>query len=488
MMRTHVSNALLVAAILTRLCASIHAQEDIPADVLERLHRLEAEAAERDAKIETLEDRLWRYENGELAPSPLETRVNALVDDIELNVTDPDSRLVTFGGQLRFRAEFRTTKNYASEVDRNVDFVIQRTRFDADFRVSDDVRAFIQLQDSRRWGEEESAVGDLEGVDIHQAFVDYEHLFGHPWTVRVGRQELSYGDQRLVSPLDWHPVGRAFDGVRTWWTGDEFQLDLFGVNVVEASTPSGGEAWDDHFFAGAYFTTTALEDHVIDLYVLLRHFNTETFAGEGGRMGDLTDATFGLRFKGSVEGLDYSAELVYQVGERGHDDVRAFAWAAVAGYTFDCSWQPRVGLEWDFASGDDDPADGDFETFDPLFPFGHAFQGYLDVFAWRNGHDLAAKLSARPTEALFCEVAVHAFRLDSDSDAWYNAAGAPIRRVAGGVDDDVGLEVDLHFKYRLDPATKLWFGYSHFFAGDYVEQTGKSPDTDWIFFQVTVDF
>ena len=33
----------------------------------------------------------------------------------------------------------------------------------------------------------------------------------------------------------------------------------------------------------------------------------------------------------------------------------------------------------------------------------------------------------------------------------------------------VGYEIDVHFKYALNPKTKLWVGWSHFFAGDYVE-------------------
>lgn len=488
-MRTFVKSrlSLLLAGVL--LTSPLIAQENVPDEVLQRLHRLEAEAAARDAKIESLEAELREYESGHIAPSQLEVRVNALADEIDLNAVAPDSDSVKFGGQLRFRGEFRTVKNYGNaDVDRNVDFVIQRTRFDADFRVTENIRAFVQIQDSRNWGEEGSTLNDLEGVDIHQAYVDYENVFGHPITVRAGRQELSYGDQRLVSPLDWHPVGRSFDGVRTWYEGEEFQVDFFAMNVLEASTVPGGEAWDDQVFGGLYFTTSAIERHVFDAYVFFRHFNTETFIGETGSVGDLTDGTVGFRFKGKTAGFDYSAEAVFQFGERGDDDVKAYAWAVVAGYTFDCTWSPRIGVEWDFASGDQDPTDGDYETFDPLFAFVHAYQGYLDIFAWRNGHDVALKVSAKPTDDLFMEIATHFFRLDSDSDAWYNAPGRPIRRVAGGVDNNVGIELDLHFKYRLDSATNLWFGYSHFFAGDYVEQTGKSPDTDWIFFQVTLDF
>lgn len=485
---TAITRALLITSTLgLLLTAALPAQDEDRGALIERLRRLEDQAASRDAKIKVLEARLRDYESGDQVDSEIETLLNGLAYDTA-NAAAPRSEAVDFGGQLRLRGEYRSVKNYSGAEDDDVDFVIQRTRIHGDFRIVENVRAFVQLQDSRLWGEEGSPVGDLEGVDIHQAFVDYENVFGHDWTFRVGRQELQYGDQRLVSPLDWHPVGRAFDGVRTWWRGETFQLDLFAMNVVEGSPIAGGEAGDDHYFAGVYFHYTGIERHEIDLYLFYRGFDTGIFISETGSLGDLDDVTIGLRFKGKTEGFDYALEIVFQTGERSSDDVTAYAWSLLAGYTFDSDWKFRIGAEWTFASGDDDPTDGDYETFDPLFPFGHAYQGFLDIFAWRNGHDFAVKVSAKPTADLWMEVAVHAFLLDSDTDAWYGAAGTPIRRVGGGVSNEVGYELDIHAKYQLDEATALWFGYSHFFAGDYVEDTGDSPDTDWIYFQMTVNF
>lgn len=480
-----------IAMTVATISAVALAQEVDVTRLLDRIDRLEAEAEVRDARIEGLRTKLRDYEYGDhVIHSPLEERINALVSVADPQVTAPRSLSLTLGGQLRHRLEYRNVSSYAGTgADDDVDFILQRTRFHADFRVLEDMRAFVQFQDSRLWGEEGSTLADLEGVDFHQAYVDVENLLGHDWTLRVGRQELSYGDQRLVSPLDWHPVGRSFDGIRSWWQGENWTFDLFATNIVEASTVPGGDAGDDHLFAGAYLALAPFENHELDAYVFYRHLNTEVFLGESGNLDDLRDVTLGFRFSGGADGFDYSAEGVFQTGNRAGDDVLAYAWAIVGGYTFDAPWSPRIGLEWDFASGDDDPTDGEFETFDPLFAFVHAYQGYLDIFAWRNGHDIALKISAKPTDELFAEIAVHGFILDSDTDAWYAATGRPIRRAPGGnVRNVVGLELDLHFKYRVNQALSLWFGYSHFFAGGYVEDTGEDPNTSWIFFQTTFNF
>ncbi len=51
--------------------------------------------------------------------------------------------------------------------------------------------------------------------------------------------------------------------------------------------------------------------------------------------------------------------------------IRPFAFESLAGYTpLDIKWKPRFGLSADFATGDHDPRDNHFETFNPLFPNG----------------------------------------------------------------------------------------------------------------------
>ena len=475
-----------VAAVL---CLAALARPQSPAELLEKISRLERDAAARDQKIAELERGLSERHAAEDA-ARLETAINALTsDDAPAAVVAPKSLGIVLGGQVRIRSEYRTVKNYGAGVDDDEDFVLQRTRLHVDADVLDDVRVFVQLQDSRTWGEETNPLGDLEGVDIHQAFVDFKKVFDRVWTFRVGRQELLYGDQRLVSPLDWSAIGRSFDGVRTWYEGEGWQLDLFVMNIDENSLPTGGKSDDDRIFDGLYFHYTGLEKHEIDAYIFHRAFSDGTFTSEGGAAGDLEDATFGIRFKGATDGFSYSAEGDYQIGDRAGDDIGAYAWALTFAYTFDHDWKPTIGVEWDFASGDDDAADGDFGTFDPLFPFGHSYQGYLDVFAWRNSHDFVLRANVKPDEDYWVEAAVHYFMLDSDTDAWFNAAGLPIRRfAAGGVDNTIGWEIDLHCKYQLNRATALWFGYSHFFAGGYVDDTGDDPDADWLWFQMTVTF
>ena len=49
----------------------------------------------------------------------------------------------------------------------------------------------------------------------------------------------------------------------------------------------------------------------------------------------------------------------------------------------------------------------------------------------------------------------------------------------------VGTELDLTFNWNLNKRAALQFGYSHFFTGAYVSQTGPSDDADFGYFMAT---
>ena len=68
-----------------------------------------------------------------------------------------------------------------------------------------------------------------------------------------------------------------------------------------------------------------------------------------------------------------------------------------------------------------------------------------------------------------------------DADALYNAGGGLVRAGGLGVEDDVGAELDLTIKYKFDRHLTGLLGYSHFFAGDFIEESGTSDDIGFVY-------
>jgi hypothetical protein len=412
---------------------------------------------------------------------------------------------VSLDGQIRLRYEYRDPTSYQN-VDaqtRSDDLLLTRIRLNLNFAVTDDIDVFIQPQDERQWGQELSVLTDERNLDLHQGFVEIRNLFGEPVTVKGGRMELSYGDQRLVSPLDWSNIGRAWDGMKVKYGPGDFWIEGFYTVIRDplapvpapfspAPTAVNGAA-EDQDFMGLYFSYVGVASHQFDAYAFFREFRDNSFRSENGQLGDLRDRTIGARIKGEDLGFDYTAEAMAQGGHYSDDKIQAYAYAATLGYTADVSWKPRIGVETTYASGDRHAGDGKHGTFDPLYPFGHNYQGYADVFAFKNGRDVAVYLRAQPLEPVTVGLDLHNFWLASVRDAWYNASGTAIRPgdPTGQASSRVGYETDFHVKVTANKYLKFWAGWSHFFAGSFVRETatvGTDKDMNWLFAQMTVDF
>ncbi|MDQ3200287.1 MAG: alginate export family protein, partial [Verrucomicrobiota bacterium] len=165
------------------------------------------------------------------------------------------------------------------------------------------------------------------------------------------------------------------------------------------------------------------------------------------------------------------------------------AWmlASEAGYTFKpVPLVPRLWLGFDYASGDD-AAGGDVGTFNQLFPLGHAYFGYIDAIGRQNIVDLHPGASIKAAkDKLTLKAEGHFFWRAESADALYNAGGGVVRGGAPGTSKQVGSEVDFVANYKFTQHLDMEFGYSHFFAGDFIKQTG--PDQDIDFFYVQTQF
>lgn len=406
---------------------------------------------------------------------------------------------IRMGAQARLRFEDAIGHDHLKDRSDDNDFVGSRIRLDLDIDATDRSGLFLQLQDARSWGGDPLVSSDNtasrlgSGLDLHQGYVRARE---GAWSVRAGRQALSFGDQKLISPLDWSNVGRAFDGVAVRGEGDLVTADLLATKVGES--PSADE--NDVELHGIHTTWRWIEGHPIDLYAFWSRDQRNAGGEIPTRSARNTDVyTLGARY--ASEGIplgigkaDVGAEYDLQSGNRGSDDLRAEALHARAGCTLsDEPWKPRLGYHFDSASGDSDPADGKEHTFDQLFPLSHEYHGYIDLVGRRNIVSHRIQASAKPSDALSVAADWHLFRLESGRDALYGASGA-VRRAAsaGGAPKDVGEEVDLTVRYRFGPSWSAQAGWSRLFTGRLFAQTrtassGQS-DAQLLYVQTTLQF
>lgn len=426
---------------------------------------------------------------------------------IQLN--DAGDWYLFLGGQARYRYELFDETSWGAGQQDGDGFHLLRLLGHVDAHMGQNLRAFVQVKSALADGRDPDPrpVIDEDDFDFEQAFADLIlPIDDYKLTLRGGRQNLLYGAQRLISPLDWTNTRRTFDGGKASlaWPNGANTLDLFWVEPVIVDKGPLNRADDNQDFFGAY-DVLALPNVIeggntkLDLYLLGLRKHTATFQ-EG--TGDEDRGTIGARLSSNPKPWDFDVESAYQFGAFGTANGNISAWmlATEAGYTFaGCPVQPRLSLGFDVASGDDDPNDDDLETFNQLFPLGHAYLGYIDVIGRQNIIDLHPGAKLKLTKEVTFNADYHLFWRYSEEDAVYAANGTIIRSDRGGAGADlsdakfVGSEIDLILNWQVDRHLASYIGYSHFFAGDFIDDTaaangGADEDIDFFYVAATYTF
>ena len=179
-------------------------------------------------------------------------------------------------------------------------------------------------------------------------------------------------------------------------------------------------------------------------------------------------------------------------------DIASYAFHIDAGLTLPVPMQPRLGLEYNTASGNTANAmnNEDFGGFDQLYPTNHIHFGYMDRMSWKNMNHYAASLQLRPTKASHFEVTGHLFALNEATDSWYHAGQAALgfANDNGANSKDIGSEIDVVYTHFFTPGNHVaWqIGGGVFLPGDRLNQaagTGMdASEQTWGYTQLWVNF
>ncbi len=124
----------------------------------------------------------------------------------------------SFGGHYRVRMESWDNFAFSHAPGRDDNFANTRFMMHADLRVEKNVRFYVEGKTALATDRDLPGGRrplDIDSADLLNAFVDLSVPLADntKFTVRVGRQELLFGEQRLVSPLPWGNSLRTFEGV-----------------------------------------------------------------------------------------------------------------------------------------------------------------------------------------------------------------------------------------------------------------------------------
>lgn len=369
-----------------------------------------------------------------------------------------------FGGYWRTR--FFTNQNFTGEDETEAQDVSQvdtRTRLYFTAIFHENLKFVNKFEFDADWGT--GPLGDIgadgKEFEIKNSYADFN--LG-PVNFKVGIQGVALGSSFLIDndlsgaavtfqgemftiPVMWF---KAFEGSELGTIDDnEFDVDIFAV--------------DPHFMAGP------VTINPFGMYIY-----SEDASAWGVLPGDAEEANIwyaGLSVDYDVAPLWVWATGIYQGGEL--DDVFGNttdfeAYLGAAGFDVDFGGMFSLHGEGFYASGDDDPADGDFEAF--YVPATLESYYWSEIMGYGIFDDQVSNNS--PADQISNIIAGNlGFTikpiddLKITLDAWYAQLAEEII-INGSEEDYLGTEIDLIITYQLVQGLNLDLVGAYLFAGE----------------------
>jgi hypothetical protein len=412
---------------------------------------------------------------------------------------------IKVSGQVRLRKQFED-KSFDTSAAGN-QFADMRTRVNVKATVDDNTHAFIQFQDSRIAGANSlsGTLNDGKNVDLHQAFIQIDNIFGEGWGGKAGRFEFSQGNQRVLSACGWSNVGRSWEGGMLWYDNPDFKVTGFGLKRLELKDPGYNRDFD---IFGLYANVKALENADFDLFGFYE-YDADT-NGYATGINQLDRMNVGLYYQRNYQQFDFELNGVYQLGTqpsgtpawsedgdtltdtvKSELDISAFMFTFEVGYNFSGAGNARVAAGIDYASGDDGSDTTKCKTYNNLYYGGHKFHGYMDYFcpgavagkAYADAGlmDLMLRGKVDPVPGWTIKGDLHYFQ---SAEKYID----PMDTLGLTATSDVGIEFDLTVSTTRVAGVNLVAGASVFLPEEAFADM-KDPDPGfWVWSMATLNF
>lgn len=383
------------------------------------------------------------------------------------------------GFEARERLQYFNNTNFDPSQTEDDWLWTQRLAASIEGFVAPSVKARVNLQSAIKSGAQTSPV-ESNVLDVREAFLE---IGNDRQSLRIGRQDLALGSQRLIGTRDGTNVRRGWDGAQMHLRAGSWKLNAFALALVDVESDGvfNDRADDGQLIGGLYLTKPAL---IGDLDLYLIYAETDERATIEG-VADQERYSAGLRSFGETGRIFWNWEAIYQWGQHGDLDISAWTLATNTGYRFDTVWSPAISLSANIASGDSDNGDQTLGTFDPLYPRGNYFSDAA-ILGPANFYNLNPYLTLEPTEKLSLSLDVNWFWRLEKEDGIYGAPGNVLRGPIEGASDFVATGVSIGGAYQINERVSAEIIYAHNAPGAFIADTGPSETAD--FLELTLRF
>jgi len=224
---------------------------------------------------------------------------------------------ISFGGELREQFQYYHNQNFgdvpASFSKASAGQLWQRVMVHTNIELGNKLRMFAQLGSTLRFLNTNPAVPviDENQLSLLQAFIDYH--FQKNLLARVGRQEISFANHRLITFREGPNTRLAFDAAVIKYHSGKSKVDVFAMSPVISKTGVLDDQSFKDIIIGAYASEQIVPQKLlIDYYILNLNTNRRKYnfvAGKENRQ------SYGFRIFSEKSTFNYELEATYQSGK-----------------------------------------------------------------------------------------------------------------------------------------------------------------------------
>lgn len=423
--------------------------------------------AKRSGTITTDEIKKIKNEIKELSKSH-ELLKQQLMSSSKSEKVDPIVKTNSFkyNGHLQLRSEM--AENQTGIQDRHQSLqTFFRLRTYLTFEANDKMTLYLTPQAAKTMGGDSNGAetsGSTNHPDLQFFEANVNYKFAESFAMKIGRQEMAYGDHLIIGSLGWANTGRSFDALRFRKSYEKGWTDLFYSKISDNSTTDS--ASDDVNLNGVYHSQSFNAYlNPLDLYFIHQRDSKVT---------EVEVNTFGIRIKGEHNGINYRTENGVQNGASLGDD--AFQTETEVGYVFH---KHAFAAQYALAG----------KNYRQLYPTAHKFLGIADVLGRRNIEEIAVKYSYPILTKLNINASFHKFNRHNTNAPAYRLNGTTSWGNTGD-DKHIGNEVDLVANYTTAGNLTFQLGAALFSPGDYMkaQSADQAKETQFVYLQLFAPF
>lgn len=373
-----------------------------------------------------------------------------------------DSEELKLNIQLRPRAEFRNGLfTPILESQKPASFISQRSRIGLTYSKNQKLTIGLSTQVVTTWGNDPQVQATANDISLYEAWAQLN--FNPAWSVKIGRQVLSYDDERILGKLDWSNAGRKHDAALIKFKKNNFMADA-GFAFNQNSERGIGTFYNNYnsqpYKAMQFLWMKYAFSNSLSASAIFMNLNFQNPADSS--VSNLQ--TMGANLFYVKDKLHLNGTFYYQSGNmplKNYPSIKTDAWMASAKALYNFNENTSLGVGSDYLSGRDMNATSSKITyFNPLYGTGHKFYGAMDYFFVSSPHnneglwDTYLNLGLSASEKLNWQIAIHHFE----------SASIVIDYSGRKAASSLGNEADFAFGYSIMKDVKLTGGYSQMFT------------------------